>query len=404
MTRKLIKKLAFLLLAISVISPSCKDDKDKIIPTTDNPVEYITDASKLKMIYSLKDIDHKNQGRFYEMHYTADYKLEEALNAQLTSLQGLTAFLATNLFDRIPDNATKVSYNAGCSAFAAPDPANGNYYMGRNFDFCHTDESKNEVPISAIVVHTTSAQGKKSISVVDSYWVGLKQGFFTDGKSDLSILMALPYLLMDGINEDGFAIGVLHLGGNPTKQDAPGKLSINTTIAMRMLLDRATSVDNAIELLKQYNMNMESPAGGNYHFFMADAGGNYAIIEYIFEGEGTDSTPNKMMVFNQNDTMRYVTNFYVTPTLAKDTVIGGGSQRGKWRYNTMKETMKMNAYKLTGDQAMDLLKAVATDANPKDPTSHTQWSSLYNLTQKSLDIAILKEYGKEEVQHFSLNK
>lgn len=404
MAKQYIKRLALLLIAISAISTSCKDDKEKIIPTTENPVEYITDASKLKMIYSLKEIDQKRQGRFYEMNYTADYKLEEALKAQLTSLPGLTAFLATNLFDRTPNNTTQIAYNAGCSAFAAPDPANGNYYMGRNFDFCHTDESKHEIPISAIVVHTTSARGKKSISVVDSYWVGLKQGFFTDGKSDLSILMALPYLLMDGINEDGFAIGVLHLGGNPTKQDDPGKLNINTTIAMRMLLDRATSVDNAIELLKQYNMNMESPAGGNYHFFMADAGGNYAIIEYIFEGEGTESTPNKMMVFNQNDTMRYVTNFYVTPTLAKDPVIGGASERGKWRYNTMKETLKMNAYKLTEDQAMGLLKAVATDANPTDPTSHTQWSSLYNLTQKSLDIAILKEYGKEEVQHFSFNQ
>ena len=404
MTKNRIIKLALILLAISVLGiSSCKKCKDKVKTATDNPIEYITDKAKLDMIYSLKDIDHKQQGRFYEMHYTANYKLEEAIQAQLTSLEGLTAFLATNLFDKVPEQATKMDYSAGCSAFAAPDPANGNYYMGRNFDFCHTDKDKKEIPISAIVVHSTSAEGKKSISMVDSYWVGLKQGFFTDGKSDLSILMALPYLLMDGINEDGFAIGVLHLGGNPTKQDAPGKLNINTTIAMRMLLDKATSVDHAIELLKQYNMNMESPAGGNYHFFMADAGGNYAIIEYIFENEDTDSTPNKMMVFTQNDTMRYVTNFYITPTLAANNTIGGAAERGKWRYNTMKENLKVNAYKLTKEQAMDLLKAVATDANVTEPTSHTQWSSLYNLSQKTLDVAILKEYGKKEVKHFSFN-
>ena len=402
MRKNRIAKLTLILLTISVLGlSSCKESKDNIKPATNNPVEYITDKAKLDMIYSLKDIDHKKQGRFYEMHYTADYKLEEALKAQLTTLEGLSAFLATNLFDKIPEQAANTDYNAGCSAFAAPDPANGNYYMGRNFDFCHTGKDKKEIPISAIVVHSTSAEGKKSISMVDSYWVGLKQGFYTDGKSDLSILMALPYLLMDGINEDGFAIGVLHLGGNPTKQNEPGKLNINTTIAMRMLLDRATSVDSAIELLKQYNMNMESPAGGNYHFFMADAGGNYAIIEYIFEGEGTDSTPNKMMVFNQNDTMRYVTNFYVTPTLAHNNIIGGATQRGKQRYNTMKENLKINAYKLTHEQAMELLKAVATDANVTEPTSHTQWSSLYNLSQKTLDVAILKEYGKEEVKHFS---
>ena len=228
MTKNRIIKLALILLAISVLGiSSCKKCKDKVKTATDNPIEYITDKAKLDMIYSLKDIDHKQQGRFYEMHYTANYKLEEAIQAQLTSLEGLTAFLATNLFDKVPEQATKMDYSAGCSAFAAPDPANGNYYMGRNFDFCHTDKDKKEIPISAIVVHSTSAEGKKSISMVDSYWVGLKQGFFTDGKSDLSILMALPYLLMDGINEDGFAIGVLHLGGNPTKQDACNKQILN---------------------------------------------------------------------------------------------------------------------------------------------------------------------------------
>ena len=105
----------------------------------------------------------------------------------------------------------------------------------------------------------------------------------------------------------------------------------------------------------------------------------------------------------ENDTMRYVTNFYITPTLAANNTIGGAAERGKWRYNTMKENLKVNAYKLTKEQAMDLLKAVATDANVTEPTSHTQWSSLYNLSQKTLDVAILKEYGKKEVKHFSFN-
>lgn len=35
--------------------------------------------------------------------------------------------------------------------------------------------------------------GKKSISMVDSYWLRLKKGFYTDGESDLSVMMAFPY-------------------------------------------------------------------------------------------------------------------------------------------------------------------------------------------------------------------
>ena len=62
--------------------------------------------------------------------------------------------------------------------------------------------------------------------------------------------MALPYLMMDGINEDGFAISVLKLDGKPTLQQDPGKKKIFTTVAMRMLLDRASTVDQAISMLK----------------------------------------------------------------------------------------------------------------------------------------------------------
>ena len=275
--------------------------------------------------------------------------------------------------------------------------------MGRNFDFCHVDQNtKKEVPISAIVLHTAPAGCKKSIGIIDSYWLGLTKGFYTDDKSDLSILMALPYVMMDGMNEDGFAIGVLHLGGEPTMQNAPGKLKISTTVAMRMLLDKASTVDEAIELLKGYNMCMESPAGGNYHYFMADATGNYAIVEYTFDDASKTGNPNNMMVFNQNDTMRYVTNFYVTPMLEHDPEIGGCTDRGRKRYNTMKETLKMNVYKLDEAQAIGLLESVATDADPTENTSLTQWSSLYNLSKRTLDVAILKEYKKSERYQFSV--
>lgn len=400
---RLILTIPIFALALALIS-AC-DDNEREIPEkkTDNPAAYITDEAKLKMLRSFKDIDIKSEGRIYEMNYSVDYKLDEALKAEPILLEDLTKFMAVHLFDKLPTQRISMGYGAACSAFAVPDPESGNFLMGRNFDFCHVDpQTRKEVPISAIVVHATSAEGKKSVSMVDSYWLGLKKGFYTDGKSDLSVLMALPYVMMDGMNEDGFAIGVLHLGGEPTMQNAPGKLKIATTVAMRMLLDRASTVDEAIELLKQYNMHMESSAGGNYHYFMADATGNYAIIEYVFDDAEKKGNPNNMKVFNMNDTMRYVTNFYVTPMLEQDGEIGGCTERGRKRYDTMKETLKMNVYRLNERQAMALLESVATDADTQENTSHTQWSSLYNLSKKTLDVAILKEYEVNERHHFTV--
>ena len=366
--------------------------------TTSNPAAYITDRSKLEMIRSMKDLDNGG-GRFYELDYTQDYKLDAMLAAQPTDAEGIVNFVAGELFDKVPQAIPEFNSGAACSAFAAPTPDGSTFLMGRNFDFCHKDPATGkEIPITAVLVRTSPEGGKKSISMVDSYWLGLKKGFYTDGVSDLSVMMAFPYALMDGINEDGLAVGVLHLGGEPTVQDAPGKRNIITTVAMRLLLDRASTVDQAIEMLKDYNLCQDSPAGGNYHFFIADASGDYAIVEYIYDNLDFSGRPNLMQVLNGNDTLRCVTNFYVSPDMARHPE-GGLTDHGRWRYDKMRETLKLNAYKLTPEQGMQLLGDVATDVDINEPTSHTQWSSLYNLSSRTLDVAILKEYDK--VSHFT---
>lgn len=381
-------------LAAAASLAGCRNSAD----VTSNPAAYITDRSKLEMIRSMKDLD-SGGGRFYELNYTQDYKLDAMLAAQPTDASGIVSFVAGELFDKIPQKSPELNTGAGCSAFAAPSADGSSYLMGRNFDFCHKDPATGkEIPITAVMVRTAPEGGKKSISMVDSYWLGLKKGFYTDGVSDLSVMMAFPYALMDGINEDGLAVGVLHLGGDATVQDTPGKRNIITTVAMRLLLDRASTVDQAIDMLKGYNLRQDSPAGGNYHFFIADAQGEYAIVEYVYASPDFSGRPNLMQVLNGNDTLRCVTNFYVSPDMERHPE-GGLTDHGRWRYDKMRETLKLNAYKLTPEQAMQLLGAVATDVDINEPTSHTQWSSLYNLSQKTLDVAILKEYDK--VSHFT---
>lgn len=118
--------------------------------------------------------------------------------------------------------------------------------------------------------------------MVDAMQLGYGQGFYTDGETDLSLLMGLPYAALDGINEDGFAIGVLALKENQTQQNT-GKPRIGTTTAIRMLLDRASTVKEAVAMLKNYDMNMKGAGNSNYHYFMADATGDYAIVEYTLK-------------------------------------------------------------------------------------------------------------------------
>ena len=378
----------------TMLLSSCGDDSNESPkPTpTDNEARLLTDENKRAMVYSMVDLEG-DKGRIYEINYTEDYKLDAALDADIDGVPALLGFVMQNLLDVQSTKPQAVSYDAGCSAFACPDKTSGDFLMGRNFDFNHIDATTGErTMIPVIAVHTAPKGGKKSVSFVDGLFIGYKSGFYTDGKSDLSMLMALPYVLLDGINEDGFAICVLKLDGKPTKQEQPGKKKIFTTVAMRMLLDRASTVKEAVEMLKQYNMCMDSDPA-SYHYLMADATGDFAIVEYT--NSDLEQHPDKMEVHTGDDAWRYVTNFYVSSSMA-DTDHGfNHSTHGMARYLTLRDRLAQLNYRTTPAEAFALLQDVAQGPeHPELSTGFTQWSEVYNLSRKSLTLSILREWNK----------
>lgn len=376
-------------LFILLLASCCNDDDDAPTVPSQNPATFIKDEAKLAMLHSMKDVD--GSGRLYEIDYTVDYKLDAVLKSGCTETNQLFNYVAYLLYDSLPQSRAQVSFDAGCSAFAVPNSQSGDFLMGRNYDFCHaTEDGTSYKSIAAILVRTAPPGGKKSISMVDGMQLGYGQGFYTDGETDLSLLMGLPYAALDGINEDGFAIGVLALREKQTQQDT-GQPRIGTTTAIRMLLDRASTVKEALAMLKKYDMNMKGSGRSNYHYFMADATGDYAIVEYTLKKGET--IPTVMEKLTGNDTLRCVTNFYVSPTMV-GTNDGWGSDHGKDRYWTIRNNLAKNNYELSADGAMSLLSDVSQPADLKNITSQTQWSCLYNLSEKSLRLAILRDYGK----------
>ena len=71
-----------------------------------------------------------------------------------------------------------------------------------------------------------------------------------------------------------------------------------------------------------------------------------------------------------------------------------GSLHGKDRYETLRCDLLDNNYTLSEKEAMHLLESVSQPPT-EELTSQTQWSALYNLTEKTLRLSILREYGKE---------
>lgn len=214
------------------------------------------------------------------------------------------------------------------------------------------------------------------------------------------MLMALPYMLLDGINEDGFAVSVLKLDGKPTIQRYADRKKIFTTVAMRLLLDRASTVDEAIELLQQYNMYMDDdPTNGvdaNYHFFMADAKGNYAIVEYT--DSDINNNPSKMEVLRGRDVWRFATNFYVSPTMADTSYGANHSEHGKDRYVRLGDKLSEAGFNVSTKVAMEMLREVAQGPDgDQSSTGFTQWSEVFNLTKKEVTMSILREWNRQFV-------
>lgn len=418
--------LTFALSIVNAVIPAKVGKVRNSSPYDTLPAKLVTDYRKLAMLHSITDLD---SGRLFFLRYTEDYKLDELMERNDTTNEGLSEFIISHLCDKKPTSNASLRYGAGCSAFSATT-LDGDYIMGRNFDYSHGNEA-----IAAAIVLTTPRNGLKSVCMVDGYWIGYRQGLwhcFTESRDtfntkkvrDLSYVMGFPYLLMDGMNEKGFSIGVLHLDGKPTQQRDSLKHSLTTTVMMRCLLDNATSVDSAVTILKNYNLHV--PHGqGNYHFYMADASGRHALVEYVYSEDNQDVSiiddeyeeckngqivvrhknlsvlPNEMKVMRDK---HCVSNFYLSPAMAISAKGPVLSKHGRARYDMMDFVLSQNKDTISAEKAMTLLDFVSQAEDSLEATSHTQWSVVYNLSKRVATICTNRDYANEHVFDLNMGK
>ncbi len=341
-----------------------------------NPAGMLRDKKQAETLSSLKNL---GDGKFYSMNYKADYRLQEFINADIESQEKLRMMIAGTLMDIPSVPAPVPAMKPACTAFKAVTP-DGDVIYARNFDYTFTDSG-------TIMLRTAPKRGYKSISMVSSSFVGISGGMLCDGGTDLSMLVGAPYMQMDGMNEKGLAVSVLHLRHKGAQQSDAGKHTVMTSVMMRMLLDRAATVDEAVSLLGDYNFFADGVQKGkeewsNYHFFIADARGRSAVLEYIMEG-GPDS--DSRWVLNVIDDTA-VTNYYLSEGWEK--ACGQDS-----RYGKAKACLGESAGVMTEEEAMQLLQTVS-QPHRKKGDSHTQWSVVYNLSKKTATVCIGMDYGR----------
>lgn len=239
----------------------------------------------------------------------------------------------------------------GCSTLTVGGPE-GHQLFGRNFDWQSCD---------ALVVTSKPSQGYASISTVNLDFISQAGGGGLNRlleQNDVRVLAAL-YAPLDGMNEKGLAVSVNMIQDNASINQNSDKPDLTTTTAVRLLLNKAASVDEALELLRQYDLH--ASMGMMIHFALADSTGRGVVVEYI----------DQEMVVTETSV---VTNFY----LAEGAKHGVGSQQSHERYNILTRALA-DQPTMTMEDVRDALDSVSKD-NFNEFES-TEWSAVFNLSE-----------------------
>lgn len=335
-------------------------------------------ASRIQTISSIDQVTSYDDGyNLYTMDVVYDYDLDALLARDIRDNQAFLDAVLDESLPLLPVHMTAPNY--ACTAFTAT-AADGEVRMGRNYDF--------KLDTSALLVRCTPKDGYASIGLAALNNVKADNPNASVSKK-LACLTA-PFICLDGINEKGVSIAVLTLDSEPTYQDT-GKQSIATTLAIRLVLDRAATTEEAVELLSNYDMFATS--GRDYHFYITDASGDGRVVEWDPETEGRPlkATP-----------MRAITNFYALyPDLVQPNQKNGIYGHGKERWEAVEKVLGAHE----GDQGEDIvweaLRASAQDPKPEDVTSNTQWSAIYDNTGLTLEVCLRRNWN--DVSEFSIN-
>ena len=283
----------------------------------------------------------------YFMEVRGDYHFEEFLSGGGASSDGevgtfLSGKIAKGLYS-VPVDA----HGTGCSTLSAKT-GEGEHLWGRNYDWTGS------VPI---ILRHVPKEGYASLSTCDFQNITGNPEVLPVGMANRMLAIAALYVPLDGVNEAGLCVADLEVneGGMPDPDTEKPDLTVTT--AIRLLLDRAATVEEAVALLRQYDIH---PSGGvSHHLAISDAAGATVAVEFTEDGEeGVTVIPAVA-----------VTNFNLA---GGDTAAGGES--AQTRYKSLQDIYLEKKGVLTGEEMRDALAEVSQP----DGQWTTQWSVVYS--------------------------
>ena len=276
--------------------------------------------------------------------------------------QEVVQFLVSEFFAGNQSGLTMNTQVFGCSTLSVQN-IEGGYLFGRNFDWNTCD---------ALVVTSYPQDGYASISTVNLDFIRQGAGMSGGLLSDEMMTIAALYAPLDGMNEKGLCISANMIQDGATISQDTDKPDITTTTAIRLLLNQASTVEEALDLLRQYDLH----ASMNYmvHFAIADAAGNGVAVEYI---------DNEMVVVETP----VLTNFY----LAEGEKQGIGTSQSHERFDILTEAIAEKP-SMTQAEVRDALDSVSKDNFGEFES--TEWSIVFDQSALTAAYYHRENYGE----------
>ena len=327
----------------------------------------------------------------YSMEYKASYDLDDLISKDIDCNAKLLDYVVGRIGKGIPikmksaqvagDDGELATMN--CTSFQAAKAGGDGFWYGRNYDYF-----KNPT----MVTISRPTKGYASIGVSDMSHFGYSlQKLPTSLMAKLSCLAAV-YAPVDGINEKGLCTSIMALPKQAAQQET-GKHKVGTTVIMRLWLDRCATVQEALDLAASLDIRHDAAVGSGYHYMIADASGDCAVLEFDKE-DGWKSMvvrkaagENAMLVTNHLLSEKYYTT-------VPDEAVGNPHSKSWWRYETAGAFLAGHDGTLTLEQARECLSLVHWKDLVWDNglVEDTQYSNVYDQSAITLDLRNWNDY------------
>ena len=351
-------------------------------------------------ITSIRTITSVNGNPYlYRMEYKLAYDLDEIIRMEIDENAELLDYVVRRIGKGLPIKmkSAQVADENGklgtinCTSFQAKKADGEGYFFGRNYDYF-----KN--PTLVTISHPKDGYASIACSDMSHFGYSLEK-LPTSFMKKLSCLAAI-YAPVDGMNEKGLCTSIMALPKQASRQETE-KPNVGTTLIMRLWLDRCATVEEALALLETVDVRHDATVGSGYHYMIADALGNSAVVEF----DPNDGWKTLVTRKPEGQNWMHVTNhllhekYYSTEP---DPALGNPHSKSWWRYETCGAYLSAHNGILTLEEAQECLALVHwKDLVWENGTvEDTQYSNVYDQKALTLDLRNWNDY--DTTCHFGL--